>query len=257
MILKDKVIIVTGAGPGMGQALCRGAAAEGAKIVISARSEEQIRKLADEITAAGGTAIAVPTDVTDAAQCRHLAEETLRQFGQIDGLVNSAYYHPDWAPLENCDLGQVQRAFDVVVLGGLRMVQAVVPAMRRQVRGAIVNVSTMATRKSVHSEGGYAIAKAGLAQVTRQLVTELSGSGIRINTALIGWMDGIPLQTYFQSLGEEAGAALREETAARIPVGHIPPDRDCAKSIYFLLSDYASEVNGAALDINGGDWVAA
>ncbi|QYU69770.1 SDR family NAD(P)-dependent oxidoreductase [Leptolyngbya sp. 15MV] len=99
MILQDKVVIITGAGPGMGQAMCRGAAREGAKVVVSARSEDAIAAIVAEIVAAGGEAIAVPCDVSDTAQCQALARAALDRWGRIDGLVNSAYYHPDWAGL--------------------------------------------------------------------------------------------------------------------------------------------------------------
>ncbi len=254
MILKDKVVIITGAGPGMGQALCRGAAAEGAKVAISARSVDAINAIRDDIIKAGGEAIAVPTDVSDTAQCNRLVEETLKAFGRIDGLVHSAYYHPDWTPLESAKIDQISRALDVIAVGGLRMAQAVIPTMRSQGSGSIVNISTLATRKPNPGEGGYAMGKSALAQLSRQLAVELGGSGIRVNTALMGWMDGVPLDGFFSTL-PDGGKALRAETAARIPVGHIPPDKDCAKAVYFLLSDYASEVSGVALDVNGGDWV--
>ncbi|HEY4547887.1 MAG TPA: SDR family oxidoreductase [Pedomonas sp.] len=255
MILKDKVVIITGAGPGMGQAMCRGAAAEGAKVVISARSVDAINALRDDIVAAGGEAIAVPTDVSDTAQCKRLAEEAIKAYGRIDGLVNSAYFHPPWSSLETAEIDDVAKAMDVIALGGLRMVQSVLPQMRKQGSGSIVNISTLATRRPMPGEGGYAMAKAALAQMTRHMAVELTGSGIRLNTALMGWMDGAPLQSYFSSMGAE-GEAARAKRASEIPVGHIPPDKDCAKAVYFLLSDYSSEVTGAALDVNGGDWVA-
>lgn len=255
MILQDKVVIVTGAGPGMGQAVCRGAAAEGARVVVSARSHEAIDALAGEIAASGGDVIAVRCDVSQAADCQALTAAAIDRWGRIDGLVNSAYFHPDWAPLESHSIEELQTAFDVNAVGALRMAQAVIPAMRTQGGGSIVNVSTLATRKPMPAEGGYAMAKAALNQLTRQLAIELSGSGIRVNTALMGWMMGAPLQTYIDSLGDGA-AAFREQRASEIPIGHIPQDADCAKAVFFLLSDYASEVTGAALDVNGGDWVA-
>lgn len=255
MILKDKVVIITGAGPGMGQAMCRGAAAEGAKVAISARSVDAINAIRDDIVAAGGEAIAVPTDVSDTVQCKRLVEETIKAFGRVDGLVNSAYFHPPWASLEMAEIDDVAKALDVIALGGLRMAQAVIPHMRKQGGGSIVNISTLATRRPMPGEGGYAMGKAALAQMTRHMAVELNGSGIRVNTALMGWMDGAALDGYFASQ-PDGGKALRAETIARIPVGHIPPDKDCAKAVYFLLSDYASEVTGAALDVNGGDWVA-
>ena len=255
MILNGKVIIITGAGPGMGQAMCRGAAQEGAKVVVSARSKSAIEATAKSITDAGGEAIAVPCDVSDTSQCQSLAQAALEKWGRIDGLVNSAYYHPDWVGLDTHPIDQLTRAIDVAAVGAVRMAQAVIPAMREKKSGSIVNISTLATRKPMPGEGGYAMAKAALNQMTRQLAVELSGSGIRVNTALMGWMMGAPLEHYINSLGDGA-EEFRTQRASEIPIGHIPPDLDCAKAVYFLLSDYASEVTGAALDVNGGDWVA-
>ena len=256
MILKDKVVIVTGAGPGMGQALCRGAAVEGAKVVVSARSVDAIEAIAEDIRAKGGEAIAVRCDVSSSDDCNALAKAALDKWGQIDGVVHSAYYHPDWSNLEAHSIAQLTQVLDVVAVGGLRMAQAVIPTMKAQGSGSIVNISTLATRKPMPGEGGYAMAKAALNQLSRQLAVELGGTGIRVNTALMGWMDGVPLQQFFASMGE-GGDAFRKQRASEVPVGHIPVAADCAKAVYFLLSDYASEVTGAMLDVNGGDWVAA
>jgi NAD(P)-dependent dehydrogenase (short-subunit alcohol dehydrogenase family) len=256
MILKDKVIIVTGAGPGMGQALCKGAALEGAKVAVSARSVEAIEAIVEEIKSKGGEAIAVRCDVSKTDDCNALAKAALDKWGRIDGMVHSAYYHPDWANLDAHSIGQLTEVLDVVAVGGLRMAQAVIPTMKAQGSGSIVNISTLATRKPMPGEGGYAMAKSALNQLSRQLAVELGGTGIRVNTALMGWMDGVPLQSFFAGMGEGA-AAFRKQRESEVPVGHIPPDKDCAKAVYFLLSDYASEITGAMLDVNGGDWVAA
>lgn len=255
MILKDKVVIITGAGPGMGQAMCRGAAAEGAKVVVSARSFDAIEALSREINDAGGESIAIKCDVSKTGDCQAIAQAALERWGRIDGMVHSAYYHPDWTNLEAHDIDQLTMAFDVIATGGVRMAQAVIPTMKAQGSGSIVNVSTLASRKPMPGEGGYAMAKAALNQMTRQLAIELGGSGIRVNTALMGWMMGTPLQSYIDGMGD-AGEAFRKQRESEVPVGHIPPDKDCAKAVYFLLSDYASEITGAALDVNGGDWVA-
>ena len=255
MILKDKVVIITGAGPGLGQAMCRGAASHGARVLVTARSSDAIAAIAASITDAGGDARALPLDVTDNDQCLAAARFALDTWGRIDGLVNSAYYHPDWLPLDAHPMDQVLRAYDVIAAGSLRMSQAVIPAMRQQKSGSIVNISTLATRKPMPGEGGYAMAKGALNQLTRQLAVELAGSGIRVNTALMGWMDGVPLQQFFAAMKDDG--AFRRKRESEVPVGHIPVDADCAKAVYFLLSDLASEMTGAMLDVNGGDWVAA
>lgn len=255
MILRDKVVIITGAGPGLGQAMCRGAAAEGARVVVTARSQDRIDAIARDITASGGKAIAVKCDVSSMEDCQAAAKAALDTWGRIDGLVNSAYFHPDWTPLESHSIEQLTRALDVIAVGAVRMAQAVIPAMRAQGSGSIVNLATLATRKPMPSEGGYAMGKAALGQLTRQLAIELGGTGIRVNSAVLGWMMGAPLQSYFDSMGAD-GEAFRQRRASEVPLGHIPSEEDCAKAIYFLLSDYSSQVTGAALDVNGGDWVA-
>ncbi len=132
MILRDKVVIITGAGPGMGQAMCRGAAAEGAKVVVSARTVAAIDAIASDINDSGGEAMAVPCDVSSDTDCRHIAAATLERWGRIAGMVHSAYYHPDWANLEVAPIDQLTRALDVIATGGLRMSQAVIPAMKSQ-----------------------------------------------------------------------------------------------------------------------------
>ena len=255
MILKDKVVIVTGAGPGMGQAMCHGAAAEGAKVVVTARSQERIDEIVSTITANGGEAIAVSCDVSKMEDCQKTAKAALDKWGRIDGLVNSAYFHPDWKPLEHHSIEELTMAFDVIATGALRMTQSVLPTMRAQGGGSIVNVSTLASRKPYPNEGGYAMAKSALNQMTRHMAVELTGSGIRINTTAMGWLMGAPLQSMLESMGE-AGEAFRKQRESEVPVGHIPPEEDCAKAIYFFLSDYSSEITGAILDVNGGDWVA-
>ncbi|OCC25123.1 oxidoreductase [Croceicoccus estronivorus] len=255
MLLKDKVVIITGTGPGMGQAMCRGAAREGAKVVISARSVDAINAIRNDIEDQGGEAIAIPCDVSAMDQCRNLADQALAKWGRIDGLVNSAYYHPPWGPLHEADMGRLAKVMDVIALGGLRMAQCVIPTMKKQGAGAIVNISTLATRRPSQGEGGYAMGKSALNQMTRQLASELAGTGIRVNTALMGWLDGVPLDSFFASMGKD-GEALRKQRASEIPIGHIPVDADCAKAVYFLLSDYASEITGASLDVNGGDYIA-
>jgi NAD(P)-dependent dehydrogenase (short-subunit alcohol dehydrogenase family) len=257
MILNDKTVIITGVGPGMGRAMAIGAAREGAKVALCARSEAFLSEVLSQITREGGHGIAVRTDVASTTDCERLVKETLDAFGRIDGIVNSAYFHPPWSSLESADLEDLQKAFDVNCLGGLRVIRAALPAMKRQRSGSIVNVGTLATRKPMIGEGGYAMAKSALHQSTRQLAVELGEFGIRVNQALMGWMMGVPLQQYFDSMPDRSAAqAEQQKVASRIPLARIPADADCAKVVYFLLSDYSSEMTGAALEVNGGEWLA-
>src|SRR5438105_182382 len=112
--------------------------------------------------------------------------------GLIDGLVNSAYRPGALAPVIDLDLDELARAFDVTVIGTLRMIRAVVPQMERQGGGSIVNVGSQVARKFVRHQGGYASTKAALASLTRYLATELGPKGIRVNTPAIGWTMSAP-----------------------------------------------------------------
>lgn len=259
MLLEDKVVIVTGVGPGMGRKLALIAAAEGAKVAVSARTQSFIDGVVQEIRSAGGHAIAVPTDVGDARQCENLAARTLEAFGRVDGLVNSARAHGPFISFEDGDLHEWAANMEITCFGALRMVKAVLPAMKRQSGGAIVNVSTMAALKPMTGEADYATAKGALTTATRQLANELGQYNIRVNCTRMGWMWGVPVQGYVK--GEAKRLGVSEETviapiAGRIALGVIPPDEECAKSVLFFVSDYSKMVTGASLDVNGGEYMA-
>ena len=258
MLLRDKVVIISGVGPGMGQALAKIAAAEGAKVGLGARNQAYLDEVAAEIRAAGGEAVAVSTDIGDRAQCDRLAAVTAEAFGRIDGLVNSAYLHGSFAPFEHGDIDEWKQVMDITCFGALRMSYAVLPYLKRQSGGAIANVATMAALKPFSGEDGYAIAKGALATATRQMAADLGKYRIRVNCARMGWLWGASVKGYVQS---QVAAGQREEDViapitARIPLGVIPPEEECAKSVLFLVSDYSKMVTGAALDVNGGEWMA-
>ncbi len=181
---------------------------------------------------------------------------TLEAFGRIDGLVNSAYRHKDFITFEDGDLAEWQANMNVTHFGALRMVRAVLPAMKRQGGGAIVNVSTKSSVRMVAGEGDYGTAKAAMNAATRQLATELGKYGIRVNVARMGWMWGAPVRTPRWNGAPPSGLSMEQiiaTVAARIPIGRIPTDEECARAVVFLLSDYSAAMTGAALDVNGGE----
>ena len=258
MLLKDKVIIISGVGPGMGQSMAKIAAAEGAKVGLGARNQDYLNQIADEITKSGGKALALSTDVTDAAQCKALANAVSEQFGRIDGLVNSAYNHGSWATSDVADAEEWAAVYDVNCLGALRMGQAVLPAMKEQGGGAIVNVSTMATVNPFPGEAAYAASKGGLGVLTKHMAKDFGAMGIRVNACRMGWIGGAPVMGYIDA--QVAAGRPREEVvgeiSGRIPLGIIPPEEDCAKAVLYFVSDYANVVSGATLDVNGGQYMA-
>lgn len=259
MILKDKTIIVTGVGPGMNSKLAVLAAKEGANVVMAARSEGLVNTLQQEIRASNGQALAVQADVSKLDDCRRVAEQAVREFGRIDGLANGAYRGQyKWAPVEEADFDDWRQSMDVTLFGALNMVKAVVPNMKANGGGVIVNVNSGETRKPLVQNGSYSVPKAALLGATRLLALELAPYKIRVNSAVIGWMWGKTIEEYFTNYSRESGIPMQkliDERAASIPIGHIPPDDECARTVLMLLSDYTSQVTGAAFDVNGGDYL--
>ncbi|MFL6123472.1 SDR family oxidoreductase [Actinophytocola sp.] len=258
MILDGEVVIVSGVGPGLGAKLAARAAAEGAKVVMAARSSQVMDQVAEEAAAAGGVAVPVPCDVRKPDDVAQVARTAVERFGKVTGLVNSAYSHPGFHDLLATPDKQLRRSMDVILHGALEMTRAVVPHMAAG--GSIVNVGTMSTRKPMRGEGGYAVAKAAMACATQYLALELGERGIRVNQAVLGWLDGPGVRFYLKMTAEQRGVSeqdVYDEIAARNPLGRIPPDEACAGAILFLLSRLASEVTGAFLDVNGGEYMPA
>lgn len=262
MLLRNKVVLVSGIGPGLGVKLAVEAAREGARaIAIAARTaarlddaERRIRELDTECQV-----LKVPTDITDRAQCRHLAEQAVARFGRIDALVNSAFVHGNFPePVADGDLDVWRATFDTNFFGTLNLTQAVVPYMKQQRDGAIVMINTQATRKPFEGEGGYATSKGALATAVKYLAKELGRHGVRANSVFMGWMWGAPVQGYVKQAMAEHQLTEAEVVApilANIALGKMPTDDDCARAALFLVSDYAKAVTGASLDANGGDFI--
>lgn len=258
MLLHDKAVVINGVGPGLGQALAKLAASEGAQVALGARSEAFLEQVAGEVSAAGGEAVWCATDITQSDQCSALADTCLQAFGRIDGLVNNAFNHGDWASCDAANPESWNAVFDVNCLGALRMAQAVLPAMREAGGGSIINVSTMSTVNPFPGEAAYAAGKGALNVMTRHMARDFGAMNVRVNAVRLGWIHGAPVRAYIDA--QVAAGKPKEqvigEIVGRIPLGVIPPEDDCAKSVLFLISDYARVITGASLDVNGGQYMA-
>jgi NAD(P)-dependent dehydrogenase (short-subunit alcohol dehydrogenase family) len=259
-MLDDEVVVITGVGPGLGSKLAVRAAAEGAKVVMAARSTEVMAQAEKDIAAAGGEAISVPCDVRKPDDVARLVRSAVDRFGTITGLVNSAFGHPGFFDLLATPEKAIRRSMDIILYGGLAVTREVVPHMKDAGRGSIVNIGTMATRKPLRGEGGYAVAKAAMSTATQFLALELGEHGIRANQAIMGWLDGPGVRFYLKLTADSRGVTeqdVYDEIAARNPLGRIPTDEACTNAILFLLSRNASEITGATLDINAGEYMPA
>jgi NAD(P)-dependent dehydrogenase (short-subunit alcohol dehydrogenase family) len=257
-MLSDKVVIVSGIGPGLGQELAFAAGREGAHVVLAARSEPFLREIEARTRKLGARTLVVPTDITDRAQCARLVEASVAEFGRVDALINSAYTGGEFAPFEKADLGEWRRTMDVNCFGTLALSQEVVPQMKAQGGGAIVMINSMVQKKPLPTQGGYALSKGALHIATKILAKELGAHGIRVNGVFMGWMWGPPVEGYVKQAAQQQNLTERELIAGitrEIPLGFIPDDADCANAAIFLASDYARVITGASLDVNGGEFM--
>lgn len=262
MLLKDKVVIISGIGPGLGIKLAMEAAREGAAgVVLSARTPAMLKDAAarvDEL-GTGCETLQCKTDITDREQCEALVEATIERFGRIDALVNSAFQHGPMDHASTANLKAWREPLETNLIGTLNLTQATIGQMKEQGGGAVVMINTMAVRKVPPvGEAGYAASKAALANSVKYLAHELGPDNIRVNSVHMGWMWGLPVQAYVKWQSQQQNVPeeqIKEGIAANIPLRRVPPDEECARAALFMVSDYASVVTGASLDVNGGEYM--
>ncbi|MFZ0547439.1 MAG: SDR family oxidoreductase, partial [Candidatus Promineifilaceae bacterium] len=169
--MTHKTVIITGASRGIGAAMAKITAEQGAAVVINARSEDALRAVAAEIEQGGGKALVVPGDVSDPAQCAALVEQTIAQFGRIDALINNAGILEPISPIAETDPADWQYNFAVNLLGPLMLIQAAIPYLREQ-NGRVINISSGAATRGTAGWAAYCASKAALNQITRVLALE-------------------------------------------------------------------------------------
>lgn len=255
MLLKDRIAIVSGIGPGMGRDISLALAREGAHVVLAARRQALLDEVAAEVRALGREALCVATDISQKDQCLRLAEAAQRQFNHIDVLVNNAFMGGVEDPIERVDLELWRRIYDVNVIGSVQLTQAVVPGMKDQGGGSVVMINSMSMRIIEPRFGGYAASKGALLAATQTLAKELGAFGIRVNSVVPGYIWGKSLEGYFKTLAQQQGVtpqAVYDSIAARTALRHIPTSEEIAGAVVFFASDLSRVITGQALDVNGG-----
>jgi NADP-dependent 3-hydroxy acid dehydrogenase YdfG len=176
--IEGKVVVITGASSGLGEATARALAAEGAAVVLGARRFDRIRALADHINGAGGKALALATDVTDPQQVQALVDAAVEAFGRVDVIINNAGLMPH-SPLERRKIDDWNRTIDVNLKGVLYGIGAVLPYMTAQKSGHIINVASVAAHKVRPGSAVYAATKAGVRMLSEGLRLEVKPYNIR------------------------------------------------------------------------------
>ncbi|MDW4499359.1 SDR family oxidoreductase [Sulfitobacter sp. D35] len=242
--LQDKIAIVTGAGQGIGAAIARSFADEGAQVIVAEINEVTGKAVAEEI---GGSF--VPCDVTRQQDVDAAASHALDRYGRIDILVNNAGANVFHLPHE-MPRSEWARCMALDLEACWAMTEAVLPAMRRQASGAVVNIASAHGFKIIPHCFPYPVAKHGLIGLTRALGIEYAAEGIRVNAIAPGYIDTEIAQTYWA--GFDDPAAERRKAEELHPPRRIGSPDEVAMTAVFLASDEAPFINAEAIVIDGG-----
>jgi NAD(P)-dependent dehydrogenase (short-subunit alcohol dehydrogenase family) len=241
--LEGSIALVTGASRGIGASTARAFSRAGASVVLAARNETALHAVASDIQKAGGTALVVPTDVSDAQSSQRLIETTLERFGRLDVACNNG---GGQAPTRIADLPI--EAYDKAIAVTLRSVflsmKYEIPAILDSGGGAIVNMGSTAGSEAVGGLAGYVSAKHGVVGLTRCAALEYADRGLRVNALAPG-----PILT--ETL-ERAGPDMQRRASMAIPMRRIGRAEEVAEAVVWLCSARASFVNGATIPIDGG-----
>lgn len=243
--LKGKVAVVTGAGRGIGREIARALAAEGVTTIVTDIQADLIDDVATEWEEKGWKGAQLLCDVRLSADCRRVAETVERDFGSLDILVNNAGV-AGGARVEELDEDKWDANLDINLKGTMLMCQAVIPVMKRQGKGRIINASSFAA--IVPSIGGaaYASSKAGVVAMTRVLAGELGPFDITVNAYAPGM---IPTQ---MNRFAEAPPERQQQLLDTLSLRRWGEPSDVANLIIFLASDQASYITGTLIDVSGG-----
>jgi len=245
--LKDKVALVTGASQGIGRDTALALAQAGAKVAVAARTAARLAELVQEISGAGGLALAVPMDVADAEQVKAGFKQVLEKFGRLDILVNNAAITRD-ALAVRMKAEDWEAVLRTNLTGAHMCIQQALGTMMRQRAGRIINITSVVAQSGNAGQANYVAAKAGLIGLTKAIAIEVASRNITVNAVAPGFIE--------TPMTDVLSEKVKEELKTRIPLGRMGAARDVAAAIVFLASDEAGYITGHTLDVNGGMYLA-
>jgi 3-oxoacyl-[acyl-carrier protein] reductase len=243
--LKGKVALVTGASKGIGAAIAKSLAAEGASVAVNySSSKAGADKTVAEIVAAGGRAVAVQGDVSKAANARTIVDSTVKQFGRLDILVNNSGVY-EFAPIESVTEESFHRLFNTNVLGLLLTTQAAAKHLGEG--SSIINIGSVVSRLTPPGSAVYTATKGAVDAITGVLSRELAGRKIRVNSLNPGMVE-----TEGSHSGGIIGSDFEKSTVSQTPLGRVGQPEDIASVAVFLASDDSHWLTGEQLLAGGG-----
>jgi len=241
--LDGRVALVTGASRGIGRAIARGLAAEGAVVIAAARDAARLSEVVGEITAAGGRADGITVDVADRTSVDAAFSRLLEAHGRIDCLVNNAGVTRDNLLLRMKD-EEWQQVLATNLGGAFLCTQAALRPMIKQRSGRVVNVASVVGLTGNAGQANYAASKAGLVGFTKSVAREVASRGITVNAVAPGFIE----TDMTAAMTDKA----KEAVTGAIPMGRVGSPEDVAGAVVFLASDAAAYVTGQVLAVDGG-----
>lgn len=245
MRLPDTVVLITGAGSGIGRATALRSAAEGARVVVVDRDQDAATRTADEVRSAGGLALPIVADVTGEAAVAAIFSRAITEMGRIDVLVNNVGVSLGTDILD-LDLATWERNVSVVLTSAYLCIRATLPGMVARGRGAIVNISSVNGMTGL-GEDAYGAAKAGMINLTQNVAVRYGPRGIRANCTAPG-----TVRTPVWDTRRGQDPEIFERLTRWYPLGRIGDPDDIARAVVFLASDDAAWVTGVVLPVDGG-----
>lgn len=243
--MSGKIAVVNGASRGIGEAIAKGLADCGALVVLTSRRQESVQKVADEIVAAGGKAVARTCHAGHLDQIDALFEYVKETFGRLDILINNAATNPYYGPATDLTPKAFDKTVDINLKGPYFMLSKAVPIMAQSGGGSVVNVASIAALVSLPGQAVYSMTKAGLISITRSFAKEYGQQGIRVNAILPGVVE----TQLASALIEDPGV---QKWLSRLPAGRAAQPQEMVAGVLYLVSDQAAYTTGTTLVMDGG-----
>lgn len=255
--LAGRAALVTGAGYGIGREIALCLARAGARLVLAARSADALEATAAEITAEGGAATVVPTDIGDVDQVERLAAVAQAEAGPIDILVNNSGIAGPVAKLWRIAPSDWEETFRVNVTGTFLVCRAFLPAMLDRNAGSVIVIGSATGKRPMTGRTPYAASKLALVGLVRTLAWDVGRHGVRVNLISPGPTEGDRIESLMQKQASARGvsvAEVRPEFVASSPLGRLTTPAEVADAVVFLASDRARAITGQDLNVSSG-WV--
>ena len=256
MLLENKVALITGSGRGIGRAMAKLFAKEGAAVFLTARTESELAGVAKEIKDQEGKSAYMKADLTHARECEKVILETHKKFGRVDILVNNAGHYGPVVPVEEYPLEEFEKVINVHLRAAFLLSKLALPGMYARKSGVILNISSLSAKSAFGWGSAYAAAKAGLLGLTRVMAAEAARNGVRVNAICPGPVtETVMSKELGNTLAKRLNVSPEEQLKGflnSILQGRGQTAMEIAQTALFLCSDLSSAIVGQSINVDGG-----